>query len=70
MVASTSLLGKGDFDCCVLGHEAADYAEAKIDAALTPDVLSRLAFKGVTPSQAREYLRKRVALAVAEEVFA
>lgn len=39
--------------------------ESRIDAALTPQALSALAFKGVTPTQAREYLRKRVALDIA-----
>jgi len=47
--------------------DAEAYAEAKITAALTPAVLSRLAFKGITPQQAREFLRARVALEVARE---
>ena len=41
--------------------------EAKIDAALTPDVLSLLAFKGITPCQAREVMREHVSLGLARE---
>lgn len=32
--------------------------DERIDLQLTPEVLSKLAFKGITPSQARDYLRK------------
>ena len=37
------------------------YAESKIDEALTPLVLSALAFKGISPEQARNYLRAKIA---------
>lgn len=40
--------------------------EARITAALTPEVLSKLGFRGITPQQAREYLRRKVALGLAE----
>jgi hypothetical protein len=50
-----------------LAAEAEARVESRIDAALTPEVLSRLAFKGVTPEQARDYLRRRVALQIARE---
>ena len=32
--------------------------DERIDLQLTPEVLSKLAFKGITPSQARDYLRR------------
>ncbi len=37
------------------------YAELKIDEALTPLVLSALAIKGISPEQARNYLRTKIA---------
>lgn len=45
-------------------YEKVAYAEdllaaidSRIDVALTPEVLSKLAFRGVTPEQARRHLR-------------
>ena len=40
--------------------------DERIDLQLTPEVLSELAFKGITPSQARDYLRKCALRAIAE----
>jgi hypothetical protein len=44
--------------------------EASIDRALTPAVLSKLAFKGLTPTMARTYLRARAYQAVEQELRA
>ena len=41
--------------------------DERIDLQLTQEVLSKLAFKGITPSQARDYLRKCAIKAIAEE---
>lgn len=40
--------------------------DERIDLQLTPEVLSELAFKGITPSQARDYLRKCALRAITE----
>ena len=41
--------------------------DERIDLQLTPEVLSKLAFKGWTPSAARDHLRKLALKALAEE---
>jgi TRAP-type C4-dicarboxylate transport system substrate-binding protein len=41
--------------------------DERIDRQLTPEVLSKLAFKGITPEQARSYLRRVAADAVFAE---
>lgn len=41
--------------------------DERIDLQLTPEILSKLAFKGITPSQARDYLRRCALKAIAEE---
>ncbi len=40
--------------------------DERIDRQLTPPVLSRLAFKGITPDAARDYLRVRALQGLAE----
>lgn len=40
--------------------------DARIDKQLTPDVLSQLAFKGITPDEARKRLRVRAIRALAD----
>ena len=40
--------------------------DARIDLQLTPEVLSKLAFKGFTPTTARDFLRRRALQAIAE----
>lgn len=40
--------------------------DERIDLQLTPEVLSKLAFKGITPSQARDYLRQCALKGLAE----
>lgn len=40
--------------------------DERIDLQLTPEVLSKLAFKGITPSQARDRLRVCAIKALAE----
>lgn len=41
--------------------------DERIDLQLTPEVLSKLAFKGWTPSAARDHLRSLALKALAEE---
>lgn len=41
--------------------------DERIDRQLTPEVLSKLAFKGITPAQARSYLRRVAADAIFAE---
>lgn len=41
--------------------------ESRISLALTPEILTRLALKGVSESAAREHLRKSVAKALLAE---
>ena len=41
--------------------------DERIDLQLTPEVLSKLAFKGWTPSAARDHLRKLALEAIAKE---
>lgn len=40
--------------------------DERIDLQLTPEILSKLAFKGITPSQARDRLRVKALQALAE----
>ena len=40
--------------------------DERIDLQLTPEVLSKLAFKGITPEQARDLLRVKALQALAE----
>lgn len=47
--------------------EVESRVDERIAEALTPEVLSALALKGITPDQAREHIRARVALAMIRE---
>ena len=54
----------------ILGEAAEGVAiiiDERIDRQLTPEVLSKLAFKGITPTQAREYLRAKAVDALRKE---